>query len=53
MDYFLVLLTLLAAVPTYTYGSWLKQNGNAAGGMGMKIMIVVSLGLAGYNLLRP
>ncbi|CUH94963.1 hypothetical protein P22_1032 [Propionispora sp. 2/2-37] len=53
MDYLLIVLTLLAAVPAYTYGFWLKQNGNAAGDIGMKVLIVVSLGLAFYNLLKP
>lgn len=52
MDYVFFVLGLVAAVPAYTYASWLNKQNNKAGAIWMWTMVLLGIGLAVFSMLR-
>lgn len=52
MDYVLFVFSLVAAVPAYTYASWLYKQKNKAGAIWVWLMVLLGIGLSVFNMLR-
>ncbi len=52
MDYVLFVFSLVAAVPAYTYASWLNKQNNKAGAIWMWTMVLLGIGLSVFSMLR-
>ena len=50
MDYFFSIAALLSAIYAYTYGQWLKKNGNKTGAFGVFLLVAVSMALTIYHM---
>lgn len=50
MDYLFLIIAIVSSVYAYTFGRWLRQNGNKAGAFGVFLLITISVGLAIYHI---
>lgn len=53
IDYLFAGGTLIAAIHAFSYGMWLRQNGNKKAFYGVMIIVMVGLGISGYRLIAP
>ncbi len=51
MNYVLLLIVLLAAIHSFTFGRWLHQNGQPLGATTVFLLIAVSLVLPIYRII--
>lgn len=52
MDYLVLAAALVAGFHACTYAGWLKKTGNKPGAVGVVVLIVVSLALPVFRLIR-
>ncbi len=51
MDYLLAAITWVAAFYAFTYGRWLKTNGNRKGAIGVFVLVFMGIALSAYQVL--
>lgn len=51
MEYFYLIAALVAGVHAYTYGQWLKTQGNRAGAVAVFLLVVLSVALPVYRII--
>lgn len=51
MDYILAAITCVAAFYAFTYGRWLKANGNRKGAIGVFVLAFLGVALSAYQVL--
>lgn len=52
MNSTLLVITILAALYTYTYARWLKQNDNKIGAWGIYLLILLGLSVGVYRVMQ-
>lgn len=52
MNYFFLIVAVLAGIHGYTFTRWLWQEGNTSGAIGVSILIAVSLALPIYRIIN-
>lgn len=50
MDYFYIVVEVVAGFYAYTYAKWLRQHGNALGALAVICLVVISLAVPIYRI---
>ena len=50
MDYFYIVVDVVAGIYAYTYARWLRREGNALGAFGVILLLVLSIAVPIYRI---
>lgn len=50
MDYFYIVVDILAGFYAYSYAKWLRRQGNAWGAFGVILLLVISIAMPIYRI---
>lgn len=53
MDYFYIVINIIAGFYVYTYAKWLRQQGNAFGAFGVLLIVALSVAVPIFRIVCP